>query len=312
MRLHPLRSRAAWVLFIPVLAFSSAGNGAPDSPVLVVWTSGVQPFEEAVNGLRAGFSSADTLSFIDLKSPSAEAELAQVSRRGSPRLTIAVGVSALTAATAQHWASPILATMVLRSDAASAVASAPPGRLIFVYLDVPPADVMAQLRALFPGKSRLGMIRNPSRDGTADPLWQAQARQQGFITEVRECSSPESLLKSFLSLKRKVDFVLLQPDSSLYNDATARPLLMASIENQLPVIGFSASFVRAGAAVGVYPDFNDIGLQTADLGRRYLATQPSSSNETPRKLVFAANQGVLRLLGLEHRVLPNYPVVGIK
>jgi ABC-type uncharacterized transport system substrate-binding protein len=198
--------------------------------------------------------------------------------------------------------------MVLRSDAGMAMASVAPNRIAAVYLDVPATDVMAQLKALFPGKIRLGVIRNPSRDSGVEPQWQSHARQQGFTVEVRECSSPENLLKTFVSLKRKVDFVLLQPDSTLYNDATARPLLMASIENQLPVIGFSASFVHAGAAIGVYPDFHDVGLQTADAGRRYLAAQTNLSSETPRKLVFAANQGVLRLLGLEYRVRADYPV----
>lgn len=279
---------------------------ARETTVTVVWTSGIQPFEDAVRGLRAGFQGADPMEFIDLKSPAAESELTQAGR-GTARLTIAVGVNALTAVSAHRFAGPILATMVLRSDVAPMIAGSSPNQISAVYLDVPVTDVVAQIKALFPGKTRLGLIRNPTRD-PVEPQWQTQARQQGFSLEVRECSSPEGLLKAFASLKRKVDFVLLQPDSTLYNDATARPLLMSSIENQLPVIGFSASFVRAGAAVGVYPDFTDIGLQTSELGRRYLAAQAGLGNETPRKVVVAANQGVMRLLGLEYHVREGFPV----
>lgn len=276
--------------------------GAADPAVLVVWTSGVAPFEEALCGLRSSLSGFEA---VDLKSPSAESELEQATRR-TPRLVVAIGMNALTAVKSRHFSGPVLATMILRSDGAAVLGSAQ--KTGAIYLDVPLSDVTARLRATFPGKARLGMIRNPARETAIDPQG---GRQHGFSIEPRDCGSPELLLKSLLSLKRKADFVLLQPDASLYNEATARPLLMASIENQLPVIGFSASFVRAGAALGVYPDFQDIGAQTGEAARRFLAGA-GLLNETPRKLIFAANPGVLRLLGLEYKSTPEFPVTVIK
>jgi putative tryptophan/tyrosine transport system substrate-binding protein len=297
-----------WIALLPMLVSPAAGLSGTDSQVLVVSTSGVRPFDEAMEGLRSGFGGGPLPAFIDLKSPSADAELADAAHRPL-RLIITVGSEALNAVAAQNFHGPILATMVLRSDAAVILASSGPRRVAAVYLDVPFADILQHLKALFPGKSRVGVIH--ARGAMID-AWQAQARQHGFAIETRECSGPEGLLKTLLSLKRKVDFVLLQPDSSLYNDATVRPLILASLENQLPVIGFSLSFVRAGAAIGIYPDYRDIGLQTAEAGRRYLTANPNAGDETPRKLVIAANQRVMRLVGLEYRTLSEYPVVAVK
>jgi len=277
---------------------------ATDPSIAIVWTSGIAPFEEAVAGLRGELSGFDAIAAIDLKSPSAESDLDQLTRR-PPRLIVAVGIGALTALKNHRAASPILATMVLRADA-SATLSAPGQRIAAVYLDAPIGEVIGKLHAVFPGKSRLGVIRNPARDAAID-----LTPRQGFTIESRDCAAPDALLKTLLSLKRRTDFVLLQPDSSLYNEATAKPLLMASLENQLPVIGFSASFVRAGAAAGVYPDYKDIGEQTAELARRYLAGS-SLNSESPRKLIVSVNQGVLRLLGLEYKMSPEFPVVVIK
>ena len=201
--------------------------------------------------------------------------------------------------------------MVLHSDGAGILAEASVRRRVAaVYLDVPGADIALELKALFPGKHRLGAIHNPSRD--RDAQWQARLHQQGFVVEVKECARPEELLRGFLSLKRKVDFVLLSPDSSLYNEATVKPLILALLENQLPLVGFSASFVRAGAAVGVYPEFHDIGLQAADAARRFLAAPAGFGDETPRKLSVGVNMQVLRLLGLEPHDSAGHTVIPIK
>jgi putative ABC transport system substrate-binding protein len=127
------------------------------------------------------------------------------------------------------------------------------------------------------------MIRNPVRDEPY-PLLPARARQQGFTLHVAECSRPEDLVKSFLSLKAEADFVLLLADSSLYNNTTVRPLILASLENGLPIIGFSPSFVRAGAAAGIYPDFRDIGMQTADIVQKQITGKTGVADESPHKL----------------------------
>src|SRR5579883_793035 len=166
---------------------------AAEPAVLVVWTSGVAPFEEALGGLRSGMN--EPLFAVDLKSSSADTDLDAALRR-MPRLVIAMGASALGALKTRHYGGAVLATMILRADIAT--------KMPAIFLDVPPAEVALRLRALFPGKARLGVIRNPARDPAVDPAW---AKPQGFLIEPRDCASPEMLLKTFLSMKRKADFV---------------------------------------------------------------------------------------------------------
>lgn len=98
-----------------------------------------------------------------------------------------------------------------------------------------------------------------------------------------------------------MDFVLCLPDSTLYNSTTAKPLILASLNNRVPIVGFSANFVRAGAAIGVYPDFRDVGVQTGEIAQRGLAGQAIAADEGPRKVTVAVNQRVVRLLGLEYQ-----------
>ena len=315
--LRTRRYRNIWWAPLPAVLLGAvlvpgagAGAGLPDCRVLVVSVSGIRPIEEAVQGLRESLGDSSAL-FIDLKSPSGEAELVDALRTATPKIIVTAGMEALKRVVARPSTAAILATMVLRSDGAGTLAeSSARRRVAALYLDVPSADVALELKAQFPDKHRLGAIRNPTRD--TDAQWQGRLRQQGFLVEVKECSRPEELVRTFLSLKRKVDFVMLSPDSSLYNDATVKPLILASLENQLPIVGFSASFVRSGAAVGVYPEFRDVGVQAADMVRRYLTAPGVLSDETPRKLAVAVNQQVLRLLGLELHASAGHPVVTVR
>src|SRR5439155_12542951 len=111
----------------------------------------------------------------------------------------------------------------------------------------------------------------------------------GYTLEIVECSGPRDVLAAFGTLRARVDFVWCLPDNALFPSAAIPPILLASIRNQLPVIGFSEGFVRAGAAVGFYPDYADIGAQTAETVKRYLSKQDVSGVEPPRKIRMAVN-----------------------
>jgi len=109
------------------------------------------------------------------------------------------------------------------------------------------------------------------------------------------------LLKAVASLKGKVDFLLCSPDPDLYNAVTIKPLILASLDGRLPVVGFSPAFVRAGAAAGIYADYRESGRQAAAMATRLLRGEERAAVEEPSKVRVAVNQRMLHLLGLEFR-----------
>ncbi|PYT20684.1 MAG: hypothetical protein DMG58_33540, partial [Acidobacteria bacterium] len=160
----------------------------------------------------------------------------------------------------------------------------------------PPGPVKAALS----GKDAPGNYRNPALGGLNSAPLPTRSQLQGFTVRVVECSGADQLLAALDSLKGQVDFVWCLPDGTLYNSATIKPLILASIEHRLPLIGFSENSTRAGAAVGIYPDFRDIGQQTGEVARQVLDGQPLHAPQGPRRLRVAVNQSVLRLLGLRY------------
>jgi ABC-type uncharacterized transport system substrate-binding protein len=85
----------------------------------------------------------------------------------------------------------------------------------------------------------------------------------------------------------------------LYNSATVKPLVLASLEQRLPIVGFSESFVRAGALIGICPDFHELGRETGELILRLLDGKGPLLDEDKRKVTVAVNLRISRLIGVE-------------
>jgi len=279
-------------LFPPRLMASDATtHGRPDQgSVLIVTSSAVAAFEQGLKGIEQGLGPAARVTIVDL---AAKPEALAAVRAGDARLVIAVGNNAL------DWARrlgnvPVLATMVLQSDLPGPNQNPPAGAVV---LDLPLRDILAPMMAVLPGKTRAAVIRNP-RNGAPQIALTTDARNVGAVLSVIDCPQADRLLTALRSLKGVVDFVICPPDASLFNGTTVRPLIMASLENRLPVIGFSENFARTGALAAVYPDYFDVGLQTGEAAKRYLSGGNLPSSETPRKTKLAINSRVARLLGI--------------
>jgi putative ABC transport system substrate-binding protein len=266
--------------------------------VLVVASSGVEAHRSAIAGIvEALGKSSSQIRIVDLDE--ARSGLAAGIKLSTPatRVIIAVGSEALQIVEAERPMVPVICTMILRKTSDPNPASSPAAT---ISLDITIPSLLARLKVLFPEKTRLGIIRNPALGGlNAFPL-PSRSQLQGFTVRVVDCIGAEQLVAALASLQGQVDFVWCLPDSALYNSATIKPLILASIEYRLPLIGFSENFTRAGAAVGIYPDFRDIGLQTGEVARQVLEGQPLHAPEGPRRLKVAVNQSVFRLLGLRY------------
>jgi putative tryptophan/tyrosine transport system substrate-binding protein len=286
-------------LFLLLLTSLHPAALPAQTTVAVVTASDVEAYAEALDGLKSGLAGA-----------SVEIRVFQIAKKdGKPSvpatfaapqhgLVVAIGSEAAVALSQIPMDAPVLVTMILRSDADSSTTRRNK-TLATIALDVPIDALAVRLKQVFPGKTRLGILLNPDWPGSSSAGLQAQAKQHGLTARVAVCSRAEDVLAAFLSFKGNADFVWCLPDSSLYNSVTVQALLVASLTNRIPIIGFSSSFVRAGALMGVYPDFREVGTQTAEAVRNYLAGRPLPTLETPRVYRVAVNQRVQRLLGIE-------------
>ena len=270
--------------------------------IAVLAASDVEAYRQAIDGLKSGMHDPSTaIRVFPLENKGGKPGIPAAFAKEPRTVVVAMGSEARRALSEAPVSSPVVYTMALRSDAAQA-GPLQQKTVATITLDVPVEALAARLKEIFPGKVRLGIIRQTEWAGPSSARLQADARQCGLAATVAECRKAEDLQRVFLSLKDKVDFVWCLPDSSLYNGTSVQALLIASLNNRIPVVGFSASFVRAGALFGMYPDFRAVGGQTAEVIQNYLADRPVANEAAPRTFEVAVNQRVARLLGLQPAV----------
>jgi putative tryptophan/tyrosine transport system substrate-binding protein len=291
------------VQFLLLLAVTGMRATATHQPlageqILIVTSSGVPAYEEVLESMRKGMSQ-QAVYVLDVRQNDAEHILGEALRLKSVKVLVTIGGESAVAVLAQRSAIPLIATMVVPNQLTKDAGGR--GRLAsIVPVQVPLSTLLESVKRVFPAKSRLGMIRNAALPDIGPDVLRSTAEAAGFTVKIVDCSGPGELLQVFQSLKDQVDLVLCFPDATLYNSATAKPLVLASLRYMLPLIGFSESFVRAGAVLGVYPDFREMGIRGAELIQKVLNGQTLAKMEHPRKFRIAVNQNITRLLGLSY------------
>ncbi len=282
------------LLGLALLVRCLAGPPRTAAGVLVVTSYRAPAYEEAVEGLRDVLARARIATReVALDRQGAAGELVR-ELAGKPAMVVAVGSPAVRAVVALDPEPPVLATMVL---AAPDAAGRPPAAAL--TLEVPPEVVLRRLRQLYPSRTRVAVLRGPALSDADAAAVRTHARELGFAVRFIDCPGAKQLLEALASLSGGADWVWCFPDSALYAGPLVSELILASVRRGLPLIGFSEGMVRAGALIGFFPDYCDVGRQTAEAVVRALEGEPPAPRQRPRKFRTAVNERVMRVLGLE-------------
>ncbi len=96
----------------------------------------------------------------------------------------------------------------------------------------------------------------------------------------------------------QVDLIWTVADSAVYNRSTVKALLLASLRNKTPVFGFSGSFVKAGALLGIEADSTLQGQYAAMLVREVFTENGSAEHFQKAGVSLAVNMVVADRLGI--------------
>ncbi len=219
-------------------------------------------------------------------------------------LYLAVGTKA-AAALHEQIKSPsrLVYCLVAHPEAAGLSTGAP---VCGVSTDAP-ADAQIKLMSqALPGLKTIGLLYCSGAQGGQERLASLRkALPKGVLltaVAVDKAKSPADAIESLL--EQKPDVVRTLPDPAVYNAVTVRALLLNSIRKGVPVFGYSASVVKAGALLGVSVDPRAEGEQAAKLAMELLA-KPAPTTTTadthgilPPRLQVVVNLIVAKRLSL--------------
>lgn len=265
--------------------------------IAILKSSDIAAYNQAVSGLQAELADTATLTVYDLEGDVARGKkLARKIRASDAVLVIAVGLKAALAAKVELVDIPVIYCMVL--DPEKYDLRAP--NLTGISLRVPIERQFNTIHALVPKLKQLGVLYDPEKTAPLVEEARRVALRLGLELIEHKVHAEKEVPAAIRSLLPKVQALWLVPDSTVLTEESIRFVLAASLDRNVPVLGFSSEFVRNGALAGLSINPEDIGRQAAAIAQKILnhADRAVPMSVPPDRIRLAVNLKTAKFLGL--------------
>lgn len=160
-----------------------------------------------------------------------------------------------------------------------------------VILEFPVETQLEWLKRILPHHRTIGVIYNEHENKGRVERARAAARRFSIEIEAVGVQSPRELPAALEAIMRRVDVLWGLPDAVVLSPQTAKAVLLASFQNRVPLVGISGAWVKAGALFALDWDYQDMGVQTAEMALAILRGNSVTHVpvSTPRKIGYVLN-----------------------
>ncbi len=292
-----LRNTLSRSLALFLWAFSLT-TPALATDIIILKSSDIAAYNQAINGFKATISPGINLSEYDLQGDLEKGrKLARKIRASDPALVFAVGLKAAKAAQLEIVDIPVVYSMVL--DPTKYGLNAP--NMTGVLLEVPVERQLVMIRNLLPQLKHIGTLYDPAKTSTLIDEARRLLKVSGTELVPMQITSERDVPGSLRTLLPSVDALWLVPDSTVLTDESLRFILNTALEGRVPVIGFSREFARSGALLCLSVNYADIGRQAGQLTRKLLDGQLSLPVKPwhPDRIETSLNLKTAKFLGID-------------
>jgi putative tryptophan/tyrosine transport system substrate-binding protein len=188
---------------------------------------------------------------------------------------------------------PIIFTMLI-DPWGSGIASR---NIVGASLHIPAKRQLEILKTAVPRIKRVGVIYNDTENQRIIKEAASAAQDLDMVLKTYPVKSTSEIpeLKDL-----GIDALWLIPDTTVCQAPIIRRILLSSIKERIPVMGFSPAYARAGALLAVSCDYKDIGRQSGELAARILQGENYSCLKisAARKTKLYVNQLVADRMGI--------------
>lgn len=288
MKIRRIISTSAAAAF---LLFSSLATSAPAAEKIAVLVSSKDaPFEEALKGFQGYLDKAAVQADYEVHkldgSVAKAGQAVQAVKKDGVKLVLTLGSLATDAAIKEIPDIPIIACMVLRSDG---LKKSP--NVTGVGLEFPLEVQTSWLQVLVPTAKNVGVIYNPEENQKRIEAAGRIMQNMGLKLVAQEVRSAQDVPAALEGMAKKIDILWGLADTVAMTPQTAKNVLLFSIRNNIPLVGISPAWVKAGALYALEWDYADMGAQAGDMAVKVLKGAPPSAipAASPRKVYYALN-----------------------
>jgi putative ABC transport system substrate-binding protein len=287
----------AGMVLAPATPAAAPGRVAVLVPVLV--SQDGLPHRLVIDGLREQLEAngfAPVFEVEELKGDSTRATASVRRLRERAQLLVTLGTLATQTAAREAPGVPVVSALVLNADDLRGHPNA-----TGVVLEYSTEIELRWMQRVLPETRRVGVLYNPAQNQPRMARAVPQASDLGLTLKARPVASPRELPDNLASLVDHVDVLWGISDSTVLTPQTAQTLLLFSFRNQIPFVGLSRSWVKAGALYALERDYQDIGRQCGELADKILkgAAAASLPVQVPRKVGVVLNLKTARHFKVE-------------
>jgi putative ABC transport system substrate-binding protein len=209
---------------------------------------------------------------------------------------LTLGTLATRESLRRYPSTPLVAGMILSADELEGSLNA-----TGVFLQFPIQTELEWLARLFPSLRRVGVIYHSVDSKNRVARAERLAPESNLTIQAFHIDGPQELPDALKSLADRADVLWGVTDPVVFNPETARSLLVFSFRHQIPLIGHSTPWVKAGALYALDRDYGDIGLQCAEMAEKILDGRAPSSLPPvpPRKIRYTLNRKTAEQMKLD-------------
>ncbi len=224
----------------------------------VIRSKDVSQYNQTLDGFRAKLAGKVDLKDLNLEALG-DAEVTSQLQAMNPDAIFAIGPAAAKLARTAFARVPLVYAVVPNPEGLGLRGAGVTG----VAMSVHPKKSFQLLRAMPKKITRVGVIYNPQKSGDYVAEGQKAAEALGFQlvtkTITKTTDGEQDVPVALRDLIDKIDVFWLIPDSTVVSRNSFKFILQTTLEKSVPLLVFSSELVKAGALLGLSPDFGDAG-----------------------------------------------------
>lgn len=226
----------------------------------------------------------------------------------SCKLIVAVGSQATKAVLETRTNYPILSILIRKHAYDELMASYKQEHksmpeMTALYLDQPFDRQLNLIGAIVPPSRKpltVGVLLGPN-SAESEAILTKSIKKYPFKLQMISVKNQDNAIAALDVLLEDVNAIWALPDTTIYNERTARGLLLSAYRKHVPLIGFSRTYVNNGALASVYSSPKQIATQTAEIIMQIVHNGDFKLPEPqfPDTYSIAVNYQVARSLGID-------------
>ena len=165
-----------------------------------------------------------------------------------------------------------------------------------IFMDQPMQRQLALINTILPNATSVGVLYE-TLPAELDSL-RKLASTMHFDLREQKVDQQHPLAGALSDLLQESDVLLVLPDNNVYRSDTIRNILLETYRAQVPMVGLSASYVRAGALCAIYSTPQQIAYQAAEAIEDFATTGKLPAPQYTKEFDVSVNTQVARSLGV--------------